>query len=198
MRARETRRGAAGQAAVEVASESVRTGTSVHSSAAQAQHADVHLPAAADDRHVGRHVTIDQEWQASISGTCCSRDKYRDRWNTPGASSMRFPLYVTIDRHEPAGPHRDGADTPRRRESGGGASRSVQLRRRGRWSGALDVTIVAHIYDVAHDLGIAPVERLLEPSVLTSRADAITTLLRSRYRAAGRRPPARRRSLVGS
>ena len=36
---------------------------------------------------------------------------------------------------------------------------------------ALDVTIVAHIYDVAHDLGIEPVERLLEPSVLASRAE---------------------------
>ena len=51
--------------------------------------------------------------------------------------------------------------------------------------GALDVTIVAHIYDVAHDLGIAPVERLLEPSVLASRADAITTLLRNRIELRG-------------
>src|SRR6185503_10957013 len=47
--------------------------------------------------------------------------------------------------------------------------------------GALDVTIIAHIYDVAHDLGIEPVERLLEPSVLASRAEAITTLLRTRF-----------------
>jgi len=46
---------------------------------------------------------------------------------------------------------------------------------------ALNVTIVAHIYDVAHDLGIEPVERLLEPSVLASRAEAITTLLRTRF-----------------
>jgi hydrogenase/urease accessory protein HupE len=47
--------------------------------------------------------------------------------------------------------------------------------------GALDVTIVAHIYDVAHELGIEPVERLLEPSVLAARAEAITTLLRQRF-----------------
>jgi len=50
---------------------------------------------------------------------------------------------------------------------------------------ALDVTIVAHIYDVAHDLGIEPVERLLEPSVLASRADAIITLLRNRFELRG-------------
>jgi hydrogenase/urease accessory protein HupE len=50
---------------------------------------------------------------------------------------------------------------------------------------ALDVTIVAHIYDVAHDLGIEPVERLLEPAVLASRAEAITTLLRHRFELLG-------------
>jgi hydrogenase/urease accessory protein HupE len=50
---------------------------------------------------------------------------------------------------------------------------------------ALDVTIVAHIYDVAHELGIEPVERLLEPSVLASHAEAITTLLRSRFELRG-------------
>jgi hydrogenase/urease accessory protein HupE len=50
---------------------------------------------------------------------------------------------------------------------------------------ALDITIVAHIYDVAHDLGIEPVERLLDPSVLASRAEAITTLLRHRFELLG-------------
>ena len=50
---------------------------------------------------------------------------------------------------------------------------------------ALDVTIVAHIYDVAHDMGIEPVERLLEPSVLASRAEAITALLRHRFELLG-------------
>jgi hydrogenase/urease accessory protein HupE len=49
----------------------------------------------------------------------------------------------------------------------------------------LDVTIVAHVYDVAHDLGIEPVERLLEPAVLASRAEAITTLLRNRIQLLG-------------
>ncbi len=54
---------------------------------------------------------------------------------------------------------------------------------------ALDVTIVAHVYDVAHDLGIEPVERLLEPAVLASRAEAITTLLRNRFQLLGDRQP---------
>ncbi len=54
---------------------------------------------------------------------------------------------------------------------------------------ALDVTIVAHVYDVAHDLGIEPVERLLEPAVLASRAEAITTLLRNRIQLLGDRQP---------
>ena len=48
-------------------------------------------------------------------------------------------------------------------------------------SAAVDVTLVAHIYDVAHDLGIEPVERLLEASVLASRAEAIVALLQRRF-----------------
>jgi len=54
---------------------------------------------------------------------------------------------------------------------------------------ALDVTIVAHAYDVAHDLGIEPVERLLEPAVLASRAEAIITLLRNRFQLLGDHRP---------
>jgi hydrogenase/urease accessory protein HupE len=45
---------------------------------------------------------------------------------------------------------------------------------------SLDVTIVAHIFDIAHDLGISPPERLLEPGVTSAYTDKIMTLLRSR------------------
>jgi hydrogenase/urease accessory protein HupE len=45
---------------------------------------------------------------------------------------------------------------------------------------ALELTIVAHVFDVAHDLGVAPPERLLEPATLALRTDAIASLLRSR------------------
>ena len=45
---------------------------------------------------------------------------------------------------------------------------------------AVEVTIVAHVFDVAHDLGVAPPERLLDASMLASRNDAIVALVRSR------------------
>jgi hydrogenase/urease accessory protein HupE len=45
---------------------------------------------------------------------------------------------------------------------------------------ALEVTVVAHVFDVAHDLGIAPPERLLEASVLKTNAEAIVGLVKSR------------------
>ena len=46
--------------------------------------------------------------------------------------------------------------------------------------GAVDLTLVAHIFDVAHDLGIQPQEQLLQPSTLAERGDAIVGLLRDR------------------
>jgi hydrogenase/urease accessory protein HupE len=44
----------------------------------------------------------------------------------------------------------------------------------------LEVTIVAHIFDVAHDLGISPPERLLETGAAAARSDQIVRLLRDR------------------
>ena len=46
--------------------------------------------------------------------------------------------------------------------------------------GAIELTLVAHMYDVAHELGIEPPERILDPSLLVPQADAVLTLLRSR------------------
>jgi hypothetical protein len=46
--------------------------------------------------------------------------------------------------------------------------------------GALELSVVAHIFDLAHDLDVQPPERLLEPSVLASHGDAITALVKSR------------------
>ena len=45
---------------------------------------------------------------------------------------------------------------------------------------AVDITLVAHVFDVGHDLSIEPPERLLATDVLSSQADAITNLLKSR------------------
>ena len=46
--------------------------------------------------------------------------------------------------------------------------------------GALGLTLVVHIYDVAHDLKIEPMERLLEPAILREQAGAITAMLGGR------------------
>src|SRR5882672_231648 len=45
---------------------------------------------------------------------------------------------------------------------------------------AIEGTLVAHIFDVAHDLNVAPPEKLLEPSVVAQRAGAIIELLSPR------------------
>jgi hydrogenase/urease accessory protein HupE len=47
---------------------------------------------------------------------------------------------------------------------------------------AVEVSLVAHIYDLAHDLGVTPVERLLDPSEAAGRAEAIRSLVLSRTR----------------
>jgi hydrogenase/urease accessory protein HupE len=51
----------------------------------------------------------------------------------------------------------------------------VQLQR-----SSIDVSLVVHIFDLAHDLQVTPVERVLEPSVVAEREAAIRTLLVSR------------------
>ena len=47
-------------------------------------------------------------------------------------------------------------------------------------NGGIDGTLVVHIIDVAHDLGIAPVERLLDDRLVQSQKDAIGSLLQPR------------------
>ena len=46
---------------------------------------------------------------------------------------------------------------------------------------SIEVTIVAHTFDVAHDLNVQPPEKLLERDTLNAQAGAITTLLRGRF-----------------
>ena len=46
-------------------------------------------------------------------------------------------------------------------------------------AGAIDVTVAAHVIDLAHDLGVG-VERLAEPAGLAAHADAIRALLERR------------------
>src|SRR5262245_33565413 len=44
----------------------------------------------------------------------------------------------------------------------------------------VEVSLVVHIFDVAHDLGLTPIERLLDPSTVKERAPAIQSLLAPR------------------
>jgi len=46
----------------------------------------------------------------------------------------------------------------------------------------LDVTLVAHVFDLAHDLGIEPSERLMDPAVLQAQAPRIAALVAGRLR----------------
>lgn len=48
-------------------------------------------------------------------------------------------------------------------------------------AGYAEVDLVAHIIDIAHDLGIEPPERLFQPDVLEARGGDISTLLASRF-----------------
>ncbi len=47
-------------------------------------------------------------------------------------------------------------------------------------SNALELTVVAHVFDIAHDLGVQPPEQLLEPERLQARVDDVIGLLRAR------------------
>jgi len=49
---------------------------------------------------------------------------------------------------------------------------------------SVDVTMVAHVFDVAHDLGLEPPERLLEPATLAARGADVIALLSSRLQIA--------------
>jgi hydrogenase/urease accessory protein HupE len=47
---------------------------------------------------------------------------------------------------------------------------------------ALVITLVAHVFDLGHDLDVEPPERLLEPAVLSSKTAAVTDLVRTRLK----------------
>jgi len=50
--------------------------------------------------------------------------------------------------------------------------------------GAIEITLVVHISDVAHDLAISPPERLLDADVLARQGDAVVWLLKQRLQIA--------------
>jgi hypothetical protein len=48
--------------------------------------------------------------------------------------------------------------------------------------GAIEVALVAHVFDVGHELAVEPPEQLLDTSVLAAKSDAIVALIRGRLR----------------
>ena len=48
--------------------------------------------------------------------------------------------------------------------------------------GEIDLTLVAHVYDVAHELGIEPAGRILDAAMLNQRSEALLEMLRGRLR----------------
>ena len=50
--------------------------------------------------------------------------------------------------------------------------------------GAINLTLVVHVFDAAHELGVDPPERLLDPSVLGPLGNELVVLLRSRLQIA--------------
>src|ERR1700730_2673427 len=47
-------------------------------------------------------------------------------------------------------------------------------------AGAVDVMVAAHIFDLAHDLGIDPPQRLLAPQFLAQESAALSPILQNR------------------
>ena len=45
---------------------------------------------------------------------------------------------------------------------------------------AIEGTLIAHIYDVAHELNVQPIERLLDPAVVSAYGGAIVRILSGR------------------
>jgi hydrogenase/urease accessory protein HupE len=54
----------------------------------------------------------------------------------------------------------------------------LDVRMRG---ASIDVTLVAHIFDLAHDLNLSPAEELLKPEVVRERASTMTAMLTPRF-----------------
>src|SRR5262249_23511462 len=47
--------------------------------------------------------------------------------------------------------------------------------------GAIDMTIVVHVFDAGHDLNVSPAETLLQPDVLRAQTPALEALLTPRF-----------------
>ncbi len=195
--------------------------------ASEAQHADVHRAAAADHRHVGRHRAVDER-AAPFDERELSRHVQTAR-EVKGARSdlhgRTLPLAaVRREKKEPQRPPRPQSDFSLR------APRSPRflllviaaaclLARPAAahpvpftyldlriTDNAIEGTLVAHIFDLGHDLNIDPAERLLDPAIAAAAGGGDREAVRRPADGGGRRRHAdaavvggagRRRSFVG-
>jgi hypothetical protein len=91
-----------------------------------------------------------------------------------------FP-FATIRHSAPDGKALAATSRNVRRIAGCSASRSIQLSGTYAWQpSSLDVSLTIHVYDLAHDLQVTPMDRLLDPRFLATQEAAIHALLAPR------------------
>jgi hydrogenase/urease accessory protein HupE len=145
--------------------------------AAEAQHAHVHLAAAADDRHVRRHFAVNERAalldEGKLIGNVHMVRKPEGAWRDLHGRTL--PLAVV---ERPSGLLAALLLLLARPVLAHPAPFSyIDLRLQ---PAAIEGTVVAHIFDLGHDLNIDPAERLLDPVVAAQQSAAIARLLTGR------------------
>ena len=143
----------------------------------EAEHPDVHLAAAADSRHVRRHVAVKQR-EADVANLPLASGRQMmfqmvRAWTdfhfftlplSPEMRRLASVIALLLALAAPVAAH----PVP---------FSYVDLRLQG---STIDGSIVVHVYDAGHELSIDPADRLLDPGVLSSQAAALERLLAAR------------------
>src|SRR4029453_5105754 len=162
--------------------------------AAETEHPNVHLAAAAHDRHVGRHVAVDERATAideralTIEGQRVRQVK-RARRDLHDVHRRTLPL-APVNGRSPRKPQSDivlrvlrilrftvvlaAVGAPRAALAHPVPFSYLDLHLKGT---TIEGTLVAHMFDVAHDLNLDPPERLLDPAVASQQSRAIVDLI---------------------
>ena len=131
---------------------------------AEAQHADVHLAATADDRHVTRHRAVDQRAARFDHGALLREGEMSFEMKGPGSEFHQHVRYHCASMKR-LGIAAAVAWLAFARPASAHPIPFSYLDLRVQ-PDAIEGTLIAHIYDVAHDLNVQPIERLLDPAVV--------------------------------
>src|SRR6185295_17806684 len=165
------------------------------------QHADVHRPAAAHDRHVGGNRTVDERPAMVDQRPLIGNRQETVQMKRAGRDFHAFTLPLAAVRRRRQEPRRTERSQSRLSLRILRALRStvviaavlfvprpaaahpvpfsyVDLRLR---PDAIEGSLVVHIFDAAHDLNVEPVERMLDPAVAAQHSTAFATLLAARF-----------------